>query len=61
MGLEKGLTKSVVRLKSQYFGHLVRESAGELSLTILEGAVDGTRHPYVLDPQCAEMEWQDLW
>jgi len=44
MGLEKGLMKSVARLKLQYFGHVVRGSAGELSLTILEGAVDGTRH-----------------
>jgi len=44
MGLEKGLMKSVARLKLQYFGHVVRGSAGELSLTILEGAVNGTRH-----------------
>jgi len=37
--------KSVARPKLQYFGHVVRGSAGELSLTILEGAsVDGTRH-----------------
>jgi len=62
-GLEKGLMKSVARLKLQYFGR-VSGSAGKLSLTILEGAVDGTRHqeaPRILDPQCAEMEWQDLW
>jgi len=39
MGLEKELMKSVARLKLQYFGHVVRGSAGELSLTILEGAV----------------------
>jgi len=44
MGLEKGLLKSVARLKLQYFGHVVRGSAGELSLTILEGAANGTRH-----------------
>jgi len=44
MGLEKGLMKSVARLKLQYFGHVVRGSAGELSLIILEGAVNGTRH-----------------
>jgi len=44
MELEKELMKSVARLKLQYFGHVVRESAGELSLTILERAVDGTRH-----------------
>jgi len=44
MGLEKELMKSVARLKLQYFGHVVRGSAGELLLTILEGAVDGTRH-----------------
>jgi len=42
--MEKGLMKSVARLKLQYFGHVVRGSADELSLTILEGAVDGTRH-----------------
>jgi len=36
--------KTVARLKLQYFGHVVRGSAGELSMTILEGAVDGTRH-----------------
>jgi len=47
MGLEKGLMKSVARLKLQYFGHMVRGSVGELSLTILEGAVDGTRHHLV--------------
>jgi len=44
MGLERGLMKSVTRLKLQYFGHVVRGSTGELSLTILEGAVNGTRH-----------------
>jgi len=44
MGLEKGLMKSVANLKLQYFGHVVRGSAGELLLTILERAVDGTRH-----------------
>jgi len=47
MGLEKGLMKSVARLKLQYFGHVVRGSAGELSLTILAGAVNGTRHQRV--------------
>jgi len=40
----KGAGKKVARLKLQYFGHVVRGSAGELSLTILEGAVNGTRH-----------------
>jgi len=44
MGLEKGLMKSIARLKLQYFGHVVRGSAGDPSLTILEGAVNGTRH-----------------
>jgi len=44
MGLKRGLMKSVARLKLQYFGHVVRGSACELSLTILEGAVNGTRH-----------------
>jgi len=36
--------KSVARLKLQYFGHVVRGSAGKLFLTILERAVNGTRH-----------------
>jgi len=48
MGLEKELMKSVTRLKLQYFGHVVRGSTGELSLTILEGAVmeqDTKEHP----------------
>jgi len=44
MGLEKVLMKSIARLKLQYFEHVVRGSAGELSLTVLEGAVNGTRH-----------------
>jgi len=44
MGLEKGLMKSIARLKLQYFGHVVRGSAGEPSLTILEEAVNETRH-----------------
>jgi len=44
MGLEKGLMKNFARLKLEYLGHVVRGSAGELSLTILEEAVDGTRH-----------------
>jgi len=44
MGLEKGLMTSVAWPKLQYFGHVVRGSARELSLTILEEAVDGTRH-----------------
>jgi len=43
-GAGKGLIKSVARLKLQYFRHVVRGSAGELSLTILEGAVNGTKH-----------------
>jgi len=42
MRLEKGFDKGVARLTLQYFGHVVRGSAGELSLTILEGAVNGT-------------------
>jgi len=63
MGLEKGLMKSVARLKLQYFEHVVRGGTGEISLTILEGAWNKTPRStsYVLDPQCAEMEWQDLW
>jgi len=44
MGLEKGMMKSVARLQLQYFGHVVRRRMGELSLTILKGAVNGTKH-----------------
>jgi len=44
MGLEKRPIKSVARLKLQYYGHMVRGSACELSLPILQGAVGGTRH-----------------
>jgi len=34
IGLEKGLMKSVARLKLQYFGHVVRGSAGDTILNI---------------------------
>jgi len=31
----------VARMKLQYFGHVIRRSAGNLSLTVLGGSVDG--------------------
>jgi len=33
----------VAQLKLQYFGHVVRGSAGELALVVMEGTMDGTR------------------
>ena len=32
------------RMKLQYFGHVTRGSAGNFSLTVLEGSVDGLCH-----------------
>jgi len=34
----------VVKLKLQYFGHVVSESAGQLALTVLEWSMEGTRY-----------------
>ena len=34
----------VAKLKVQYFGHVTRESAGQLALAILEGIMEGLRH-----------------
>ena len=45
-GLERELMGNgkVARMKLQYFGHVTRGSAGNLTLTVLEGSVDGLRH-----------------
>jgi len=43
---------------------MVRGSTGVLSLTVLEGAVNGTRHqgaPQMSWIHNPEIEWQDLW
>ena len=37
--------RTYVRMKLQYFGHVTRGSAGNLALTVLEGSIDGLRHP----------------
>ena len=34
----------VAKLKLQYFGHITRESAVQLALTVLEGIMEGLRH-----------------
>jgi len=34
----------VAKLKLQYFGHIIRGSAGQLALTVLEGIMEGLRH-----------------
>jgi len=44
LGLERELMGRVAKLKLQYFGHVTRESAGQLALTVLEGIVEGSRH-----------------
>ena len=41
LGWERELTRIVAKLKLQYFRHVVTESAGELSLAVLEGMIDG--------------------
>ena len=46
IGLERELMGKVARMKLlQYFGHVTRGSAGNLALTVLEGSIDGLRHP----------------
>jgi len=44
IGLERELMGKVARVKLQYLGHVTRESAGNLALTVLKGSVDGLRH-----------------
>ena len=44
IGLERELMGKVARMKLQYFRHVIRGSAGNLALTVLEGSVDGLRH-----------------
>ena len=41
LGLETELMGRVAKLKLQYFGHITRESAGQLALTVLEGIMEG--------------------
>jgi len=44
LGLERELMGRVAKLKLQYFGHITRESAVQLALTVLEGIMEGLRH-----------------
>jgi hypothetical protein len=44
LGLDRQLMARVAQLKFQYFGHVVRGSAGELAMVVLEGSVEGVRH-----------------
>jgi len=44
LGLERELMGRVAKLKLQYFGHIIRESAGQLALTVLDGIMEGLRH-----------------
>ena len=44
IGMKRQLMTNIAKLKFQYFGHMVRGSAGELPLSILEGVVDGIRY-----------------
>ena len=44
LGLERELMRRVAKLKLQYFGHITRESAGHLALTVLERIMEGLRH-----------------
>ena len=44
LGLERELMGRVAKLKLQYFGHITRGSAGQLTLTVLEGIIEGLRH-----------------
>ena len=41
--LQRELMAKVAHLKLQYFGHVVRGSAGELALIVMEGAMEGNR------------------
>ena len=44
LGLSRELVAKVVHLKMAYFGHVMRGSAGDLALKVMEGTMDGTRH-----------------
>ena len=44
VGQPRLLMARVANLKFQYFGHVVRGSAGELALTVLEGNIEGRRN-----------------
>ena len=44
IGLPRELMAQVAKLRLQYFGHVVRESAGNMALTVLEGNIDSRRH-----------------
>ena len=47
----------LARMKLQYFGHVTRGSAGNLSLTVLEGSIDGLQCTSPLKTQKTMEEW----
>ena len=44
LNIQRELLPRVKRLKFQYFGHVMRGSAGEMALTVMEGSMEGRRH-----------------
>ena len=44
LAVERELMAKVVKLKLQYFGHVARGSAGQLTLAVLEGSMEGIRY-----------------
>lgn len=44
VGQQRELMAKVAKLKLQYFGHVVRGSAGDLALKVLEGNIMGKRY-----------------
>jgi hypothetical protein len=54
MGLKRELLGKVRRVKLQYFGHVARGSAGELSQMVMEGTMEGTRYQ-----GAPRMQWID--
>jgi len=55
----------IAKLKLQYFGHITRGSAGQLTLTVLEGIMEGLRHQgrprrqWIVDTRHWRVNW--LW
>ena len=54
MEMGRELMGRVAKLKLQYFGHVVRGSAGDLALTVLEGRIEGKRYQ-----GAPKMKWTD--
>jgi hypothetical protein len=43
LGMNRVLMAKVAHMKFMYFGHVMRDSAGELALLVIEGAMEGSR------------------